>query len=519
MAGYKETPRQKMIGMMYLVLTALLALNVSVELLNAFLVVNDSMEITNANFDAKAGSVYAAFERAYAASPDKVGPFWEKAKRARELSDGLKKYITQTKYDVLAFSDKISVEEAMKMQLVDFKTKDKYDEATVFFTKGSVDGSKGKARELKNKIEEYKAEMIKLVDPKYHATLKLGLKTDGEYKDASGNKENWEMHNFNHTILAADVVILNKLLAEVTNAELDVVNVLQSSISADDFKFDQVAATVVPKSQYIFMGENYEADVFLTAMDSRQNFTASIGGRSVTSTAGVAKLVFPGNVEGPKSFTGSVSAKSPSGEVKSYPISIEYIVAPPTFSIAPTKMNVLYIGVDNPISISAGGVSSGQLSASITQGSITRSGSTWIAKVTNPGKANISVSANVGGKSKNMGSFEFRTKLVPPPTATIGGVDGGNLSRDVAVAAGALIPRNAQDFEFEVFFTITSFKFAVNRKGDYTELNGNGNRLTEQMKELIRTSRRGDRVWFDDIYAKGPDGKSRKLNSIVLIIQ
>ncbi len=156
MAGYKETPRQKMIGMMYLVLTALLALNVSVELLNAFLVVNDSMEITNANFDAKAGSVYAAFERAYAASPDKVGPFWEKAKRARDLSDGLKKYITQTKYDVLAFSDKISVEEAMKMQLVDFKTKDKYDEATVFFTKGSVDGSKGKARELKNKIERWR---------------------------------------------------------------------------------------------------------------------------------------------------------------------------------------------------------------------------------------------------------------------------------------------------------------------------------------------------------------------------
>jgi hypothetical protein len=85
MAGYKETPRQKMIGMMYLVLTALLALNVSVEILNAFLVVNDSMETTNKTFNGKTEDYYSRFEAAYTKDPVKVGPYWEKAKEVRKL--------------------------------------------------------------------------------------------------------------------------------------------------------------------------------------------------------------------------------------------------------------------------------------------------------------------------------------------------------------------------------------------------------------------------------------------------
>jgi len=89
MAGYKETPRQKMIGMMYLVLTALLALNVSKQMLDAFIVVNETMENTNTNFNRKLDNTISKFRVQYQMNPNKVGPYWERAQKARKLSETL----------------------------------------------------------------------------------------------------------------------------------------------------------------------------------------------------------------------------------------------------------------------------------------------------------------------------------------------------------------------------------------------------------------------------------------------
>jgi gliding motility-associated protein GldM len=326
------------------------------------------------------------------------------------------------------------------------------------------------------------------------------------------------MHNFYHTILAADVTILNKLVAEVQNAELDVVTHLRSKIGATDFKIDQIGATVVPKSQYVFMGENYEAEVFVTAMDTKQSFTANIGGLR-TSENGIIKVTLPASSPGPKTVTGNVNFKSPTGEMKSYPVSFDYIVAPPSLSVSATKMNVFYIGVDNPVSISAGGVSPDQISASITNGTISRNGAEWLVRPAAPGKASVTVNAKLGDRSKSMGTVEYRVKNVPSPEAFIANVSGGGVSRDLVLSAGGIIPRMPQDFEFNLNFVITAFKFSGNRKGDIIDYSGNGNILTPQMKDFIKGARRGEKIILEDIYAKGPDGKTRKLNSIVLTLQ
>jgi len=519
MAGYKETPRQKMIAMMYLVLTALLALNVSVEILNAFLVVNDSMETTNQTFSRKTEALYKQFAQQDAQSHDKVGPFYNKALEVKKLSNEMKDYIVNMKYDMISFSERIPVEEAKTKLLRELKGKDKYDQTTSYFIGSSEDGSRGKSRELKNKIIKYKEAIMNLVDADKRGMIKLGLDTDGPFYNADGKKQNWEMHNFYRTIMAADVTILNKLIAEVQNAESDVVTHFMSQISATDFKIDQVGATVVPKSQYVFMGENYEAEVFVTAMDTKQNFTANIGGRGYSSEMGKVKVVLPATSEGPKTVTGNVMFKSPDGEIKPYPVSFEYIVAPPSLTVAPTKMNVLYAAVDNPVSISAGGVSDAQISATISQGTIVRSGKGWIARVSTPGKAVVTVTAKVGDRVKPMGSFEFRVKNVPNPSAYIANVTDGPVSRELIVASGALIPRMPPDFEFDLNFVITSFKFSGNRKGDIIDYPAQGNRLSEVMKEFVRGCKRGEKIVLEDIYAKGPDGKNRKLPSIVLTVQ
>lgn len=507
-----------MIGMMYLVLTALLALNVSVEILNAFLVVNESMETTNKTFNSKTTDYYRNFEAQYQNEPEKVGPYWEKAKQARKLSESLKAYINNVKFEAIAKSERIPLDSAKVKPLYLMGTKDKYDETTVYFIGGSSDGSKGKAGEMKKTIAKYKVDLLNLLEPGDRSRIKIGLDLKGPFYDADHEEQNWEMHNFYHTILAADVTILNKLVAEVQNAELDVVTHLRSKIGAMDFKIDQVGATVVPKSQYVFMGESYEAEVFVTARDTKQEFTANIGGLR-TSQDGVIKVTLPATSPGPKTVTGIVNMKKPDGTIVATPVKFDYIVAPPSLSVSATKMNVFYIGVDNPVSISAGGVSPDQINASISNGSIGRNGSAWVVRPATVGTASVSVSAKLGDRMKSMGAVEYRVKNVPSPEAFIANSNGGAVSKDLVLASGAIIPRMPADFEFNLNFIVTSFKFSGNRKGDIIDYDGNGNSLTAQMKDFIRGARRGEKVILEDIFAKGPDGKSRKLNSIVLTLQ
>jgi len=182
-------------------------------------------------------------------------------------------------------------------------------------------------------------------------------------------------------------------------------------------------------------------------------------------------------------------------------------------------MNVFYIGVDNPVMISAGGVSPDQINASISNGSIARNGREWVVRPATVGKASVSVNAKLGDRMKSMGAEEFRVKNVPNPEAFIANTSGGSVSKDLVIASGAIIPRMPADFEFNLNFVIVSFKFSGNRKGDVFDLPGTNNSLTAPMKEFIRGSRRGDKVILEDIFAKGPDGKTRKLNSIVLTLQ
>lgn len=519
MAGYKETPRQKMIGMMYLVLTALLALNVSVEILQAFIIVNESMESTNQTFAKKIDATYSKFEMQYNLNKSKVGPYWEGAKKAAILSEDLKKYINDVKYTVISKSDGISYEQASKIPLRLVETKDKYDQPTNYFIGNSQDGSAGKARELKEKINEYKSGMLKLIDPQSRNVIKLGLDTDGPFYDASGMKQNWEMHNFYVTILAADVTILNKLIAEVQSAELDVISHLYASVSAEDFKFDKIAAKVVPKSQYVFLGENYEAEIFVAAYDTKQNPEVMIGGRSIEGKEGVALFKVPASSEGPKVYEGTIKIAAPNGDVMSYPFKSDYIVAPPTLTISATKMNVFYIGVENPVSISAGGVADANLLPKISAGStISRSGKGWMVRSNQPGKTVISVEARISDRVKTMGTMEFRVKRVPDPKPYIANTEGGNVAKNLLIASGAIIPRMPQDFEFDLSPIITSFSFVSMRGSDIIQLEGKGNRLSEEMKKIIGNAKRGGRIWLEDIYCKMPDG-SRKLGTISLIIQ
>ncbi|MFC1731580.1 gliding motility protein GldM [candidate division KSB1 bacterium] len=527
MAGYKETPRQKMISMMYLVLTALLALNVSKEILDAFLIVNESMVETNVKFKEKIDDTYSKFSAQNSLNPGKVGFYWNKALDAQKITQDMINYIEDVKAEVIFQSERGRIKTLADAKVVDLKnvkSKDKWDEPTEYFIGQTQDGSKGKARELREKIEEYKAAMINLVPEASRTNLNLGLETQGEYKNASNEPEkNWEMHNFYHTILAADITILNKVIAEVRNAEYDVVSKLYSNITEEDYTFDVVRAEVIPKSNYILTGQEYEAKIIVAAMDTKSEVYGEINGQRIEGDSG--RLIYKVNVgsaTGAKEFTGFINVKSPSGDTK-YEFSDGYIVAQPTATVSADKMNVFYIGVDNPVTVSVPGIADELVSASIgPNGSIAKSGGhgKYNVKVTtSSNETTVNVYANFEGSKKSMGSAKYRVKRVPDPVATVGGMNSGTISKGRLLAAGGVISRMPEGFEFDLNFEVVSFIFSTTiQGGDIAEEIVRGGRFSPKVQSMIKNAKRNQKVYFENIVAKGPDGSSRKLSAVVLRI-
>ena len=516
-----ETPRQRMISMMYLVLTAMLALNVSVEILQAFVTVGDSMEKTNQLFSTKIENSYYNFERAYQANKEKVGPNWEKAQQVREETRKITSYIDDMKYDLVAQVEglKGGKQEAKKILEAGYdgiKAKDNYTAATNYFIGTSDDGNVGKAMELRKHIEEYQAKMLTLADPRFVDKLKkMQINTQAKYKNKSGQELSWQMYNFYNSITLADLVLLNKFKSEIQNAEFDVVNDLLTAVSADDFKFDNVRPKVVPKSTYVMQGDAYEADVFVAAIDSKTQLRADVRGANYVSDSGIIKLRFPAGAIGAQKYQGTVYVKKTTGE-EAYPFSGDYFVAAPAVTISPTQMNVFYIGVDNPVSISAPGTSAEQLIPTITGGggaTIRKvSPGNYIVNVKTQQEVNISVAANVNGKTMQQGAMKFRVKRIPAPKAMVGNADGGPINKEILVAQGRLRVV-MEGFDFDVRFNVTEFQMTFNTGGDgQAALVSRSDRFTPEMLAQIQRLRRGNKVYIEGIRAKGPDGEKNVQN-------
>jgi len=554
MAGYKETPRQKMIAMMYLVLYALLALNVSKDVLNAFLVVNESMESTNKSIEQKTDYVYANFEKQYNLNPEKVGPAYQQAQDVKTEADKFIKYLEDLKFYLVESSEmgviqKNTKEDSLRIRNLYYKdtiidgkktnflmldivpTKDKYDNTTHYMIGNN---NNGEAYKLSKKMKAYRNFILqKMNEPENSQKVGLIIRPGKAYSDATGTKEDWEYHTFNHTILAADITLVNKIINEVRSAEFDAANYLFSSITAEDYKFDQVDARVIPKSTYILKNKKYEAEVLVAAYDSKTNpdvyYVTGVDkwkpeylkrAKKVKGTEGSVKLEFPANTEGEKKYAGVVELLDPKTNKKvQYPFNGKYVVAPPALTVSPLKMNVFYIGVKNPVSISSPGISMNKVHPVISEGKLyinPENKKQWIVEVPKgPKKVTISASTKIDGKPYKLGSVEFRVKRVPDPTATIAGITGGTIDKNQLLAAGAIIPE-MRGFEFDLYFKITSYSFTTLINGDFFTIKAKGNVFSKDIIKRIRNGKRKGKFFFENIQALGPDGTKRSLNPINL---
>jgi len=554
MAGYKETPRQKMIAMMYLVLTALLALNVSKDILDAFLVVNESMVSTNTGLQKKAEFIYNKFDTQYKLNPDKVGPKWQDAQQVKTETNKLLKYLDDLKFYLVQKSEmgvvnKNSREDSIKIRNLYYKdtilngkeqkflmldvvpTKDKYDNTTHYMIGNNNDGE---AYKLSKKLKEYRSYILqKMNEPSDSKKIGLIIKPGKVYRDATGTKEDWEYHNFNHTILAADITLVNKIINEVRSAEFDAANYLFASISATDYKFDNVDAKVIAKSTYVLKNRKYEAEVLVAAYDTKTKpdvyYVTGVDqwkseyknrAKKVTGTGGTVKLEFPATTEGIKKYAGVIEMIDPKTNQKvQYPFNGTYVVAPPSLTVSPLKMNVFYIGVKNPVSISVPGLSMDKVHPVISKGKLykdPKNKGQWIVEVPKGlKKVTVSASAKIDGKPYNLGAVDFRVKRVPDPTATIAGMTGGAIDKNQLLAASAIIPE-MRGFEFDLYFQITSYSFTTLINGDFFTIKAKGNTFSKDVIKRIRSGKRKQKFFFENIQAKGPDGTKRSLNPVNL---
>jgi gliding motility-associated protein GldM len=549
MAGYKETPRQKMIGMMYLVLTALLALNVSKDILNAFVIVNQGLKTSQENTSNKNDLIYSNFQKAFMTNPGKVKPFLDKAYKAQNYSKEISKFIENLRTKVIAYvefgikdkaTDPVKWVEADTMKVANIEAKDNYDKAMEILIGNTEDGANGDGKILKDKLDQFKKDMLGLLEgkDKINAEKSFPINTSDVYSTTEKKMESWIQNNFDHTVLVADIALMNKMLIDVKTVEGDVIAKLYSNVDAGDFKFDKIVAKVVPKSNYVLIGTDYEAEIFVAAYDSKKNpdiligssidtITGQVTGSDVTTLdsssfkEGMGVYKVPSSGAGLKKYSGVIKVKAPSGEIKVYPFKSEYIVAPPSATVSADKMNVFYIGVINPVTVSVPGAANDQVHPSISAGGsmVSKGNGHYDVSVTAGcpnNKVSIGVMADMNGKNQSMGApVEFRVKRVPDPIAMIANQTTGVISKTVLSAAGAIIP-TMKDFDFDLHFIILSFTLTINLHGDLIEVQSTNNQLTPDMVKKIQSAPNGTKVYLENIKAKGPDGSFRSLAPINL---
>ena len=557
MSGAKETPRQKMIGMMYLVYTALLAMNVSASILDAFALVSDGQQKTNSSIEIKINDQYNAFRDQYNKEPEKTQLYWDQAQAIRNKTDEMVNYIEKdVKLQMLLNAEKIKSEEALmhpkdpKKDIILNKEKANPNNRRVFYDidlskVGAKDNTEtpinmminnGKAKELKQKINEYREfivstmESVGMKDYGSHVGLLTDYDQKGEkiiYKDANGVAIDWEEKHFDHIVVAAEMAILNKLVGEIQTTEYDAVSQLMSRIGATDFKFNRLQAKVIADRDYILEGEEYQAEVFLVASDTTRNFKAyySLGrGNQIeaTSDKGVVKLKFKGHSLGEQKYTGVIKMTNPeTGEEEDYEFGQSFTVAQPTATIAATKMNVMYSGLDNPISISAPGYTPDEINVRVTGGTLkTVNKAKGDYEVTpNSVKEEVHVYATVmrDGKSKELCNKNYRVKPTPDPKLKVGGVySGGKIGRGELFAAGKL-EAEMPDFDFEGYsYEIVSYKPVISGGGTKTLNKIEGARFSSELNNIISKASKGTVIYFEDIVVKAPD-KSLRNGGIIKI--
>ena len=522
MSQPRLTPRQRMINMMYLVLTALLALNVSRETLEVIARVNRSLSQSVESFASKNNLTYAAFDTEYVLNKVKVGPFKIKADSVKFQSQKIIDKITEYKLAIVREADGVTA------NLDSIKNQDQLNiPAQIMLVEQIQVGDQKitRAKDLRNSIEEYAKFLLTEVardDSVLISSIRKSLTVVDPPATDRDNGRTWEQDNFEYLPLIGVITLMTKMQSDVRNAESDVLNYLFKNIDAQSYKFNMLQAVVIPTtSKTVVLGSPYEANVLLAAFDTTINPKITVGGSTIPYREGHGVYTVNTNKTGVFSWGGIINYTGPDGANKTYRFDNEYEVIPPTLIAAPTKMNAFYMGVDNPLKINAIGASAKDIKVDMTNADITQVGDFQynVRPRKDEGEAIMTVTAVINGRTQVYPPEKYRLFRVPDPTAKVGGKKDGKIEKNVLQAQTGVVAV-LENFLFDMKFEVKGFKITVSGSGGFVQDEPSNSALfTEKQKKLISGRKRDDLVIIKDITALAPDGKIRYLNPITFTVQ
>ena len=507
----KMSPRQRMINLMYIVLTAMLALNVSSDVLNGFSQVHDGLSRTNRTMTAKNEIQFEYLKDLYTQNPAKAGPWYREGEQLHTLSADLFNTIDSLKTAIAMQAD------GKKGDFNRLINQDDLEAASVVMLNPNTNAG---AR-LRDKIDAYRTYVSGLItDSLRRAAVLEMLSTKAVTRKGTVGESTWEEINFDNMPAIASVTMLTKIQNDIRQAESEALTNLISNVDIGDVRVNELTAYVIPHSTMVMRGGTYSADIVLAAIDTTQRPAVFVGGNRLASNL----YQFTAGATGTHEYTGYIEVPRPDGSMERHPFASSYTVMEPMATISPTMMNVLYAGIDNPISISVPGVPMTAVQATMTNGTLTRSGDTWIAR---PGKvgteAEISVSATLDGRSQNVGSMKFRVRKLPDPTPYIAirGDDGAliqykgtpkRISKAQLLKASGLGAAIDDDI-LNVSYTVLSFSMIFfDSMGNAIPENSNGAAFSQRQLDKIKQLKPGKSFFISNVKATGPDGITRDIS-------
>jgi gliding motility-associated protein GldM len=511
------SPRQKMINLMYVVLMAMLALNVSTEVLNGFSIVEESLNRTTASSSKENQTMYNDFAAQMRSNPAKVKAWFDKARYVKEMSDSLYDFAQQLKLDIVKEAD------GADGDINNIKNKESLEAANQVML--APIGGKGK--KLYNAINSFRERILTMItDNNQKMIISNNLSTKLP-KKAHAMGKNWQEYMFEDMPVAASVTLLSKLQSDVRYAEGEVLHTLVSNIDMKDIRVNKLSAFVIPSSQTIVRGDKFSARIVMAAIDTTQRPEIFIGNRKVNLNNGLYEMTC--GRTGDFNLNGYISMTNGRGDVVRRPFTQKYTVVDPSATVSADLMNMLYAGYSNPISVSVPGVPLNKVSASMSGGILQPVGpGKYIARPSSIGHdVTISVSSNNTGRLQQMGKFTFHVRKLPDPTAYIAFNDasgvpsrykGGGLGKGQLMSAGG-IGAAIDDGLLDIPFKVLSFETVFfDNMGNAVPQASSGPNFSDRQKDVFRKLSRNRRFYITHIVAVGPDGIQRKLPSAMEVI-
>ena len=501
-----------MINLMYVVLMAMLAMNVSTQVLDGFSIVDESLQRTTDNAVKENKNIYSDFEEQMKSNPEKVREWFQKATAVKRMSDSLYNFAQQLKVEIVREADGDDGD----IRNIDRK-EDLEAASHVMLAPGT-----GKGKMLFDAINSFRERILSMVADEAQKKIIASNLTTQLPKNAKALGKNWQEYMFEDMPAAAAVTLLTKLQSDVRYAEGEVLHTLVSNIDMKDIRVNKLSAFVIPNAQTIVRGDKFSAQIVMAAVDTTQQPQIYIGGRQMNLRNNTYEIVT--GKTGEFTLNGYITMQNGRGDVIRRDFSQKYSVVDPSATVSADLMNVLYAGYSNPISISIPGVPINKVSATMSGGTLQPTGQgKYIARPTAVGKdVTINVMSLSTGQARQVGQFTFHVRKLPDPTAYIAiGTNryrGGGLTKASLMGVDGLkaaIDDGLLDIQFKVLSFETVF---FDNMGNAVPMASAGAQFSQRQKEAFRSLSRNRRFYISRVTAVGPDGITRTLPSSMEVI-